>query len=154
MNRGYVLLISMCLLVITLLDAIIVAKIFYPTNIWDRLIYWHVSLIILSATIGVLLSILFKSIMPLVIIIVYFIFQTEDLIFMIITTTLGWEPKPWMNPTYEWFWLDGTISNIISNLLGFERTVTIGVIVSAIIGGIIIATLLTERLTRRLSLGG
>ena len=121
-------------LVLALADVLVVAGVFYQTNTWDLVWIWHVTLYILASVFTYLLYMIYRSKWVLVSTFTYFYFQVEDILYMILSTLLGLEPKPWLDPLYRWIWLDHTLSGYISRILGFEGATTLGVSMTALLG--------------------
>lgn len=122
------------LFILTLSDVLVVAGIFYVSGSWDLVYIWHITLFMYAVFLGYILSYYNRNIIPAITIFNFFFFQVEDILYMIFSTLLGWEPKPWLDPLFRWTWLDHTMSGYISRLIGFEGATTLGVILTSIMG--------------------
>lgn len=129
--------------VITIADVIVVSKIIKTAEAWNLVSYWHFAMLVLAVSIAISLIMTSGNLLPGTILILYFLFQIEDIVYMNIATWIGWQDSSWTALTYQWTWLDYyTISYYVSLLLGFQSTTTLSVLITSAIGTILILYLI------------
>lgn len=132
---------------ITIADVLVVAGIFYQTGEWELIGWWHKSMWILASITSVALTLATQNLLPILIIFIPLTFQIEDILYMYIASTLNLQSWEWINPSYQWTWLEGSISYHIARMLGLETATTQTVLITSLIGTAIILTAIMIQIT-------
>lgn len=135
MGQIYVAIASLIvILAITIADVFVVGGIFYETQRWELISWWHRSMWMMAVMMTTALVIVSQNLLPIAIIFIPLTFQIEDLLYMYIGSTLNLHDWSWTNLSYEWPWLDGSVSHYIAKLLGYTHATTQTIIISSSIG--------------------